>query len=375
MKQERQYKHGGEIYDKDIALDYSINVNPFGMPESVKRAIVAHMEEYTKYPDDSCIALRKAIAKAHHTEDHQKEGHQSEQVNPEMVLCGNGAADIIYRLCLAEKPKRAMVLAPTFSEYEEALRMVDCTVEYYDLKEETGFTVEDDIFSQIRGNGYNMIFLCNPNNPVGNLIAPERMEQIIAICKEEGIRLVVDECFMEFTMYLTSHSVVAHLPSQPHVIVIKAFTKTYAMAGLRLGYALSADASLLARMRASGPPWAVSTTAQVAGLAALGEAGYVERARAYLVEGRAYLAEELRKMGYEVYDSCTNYLLFREQGQRAKQESVTSPIGSLYERMLARKILLRQCGNYRGLGEDYYRITIGLEKDNHELIQALWKEQ
>lgn len=351
-----EYKHGGEIYDKEVALDYSINVNPFGMPKSVKEALVENMEAYVKYPDDSCGKLREAIATAH-------------GITPEMVFCGNGAADVIYRICLAIQPKKAMVLAPTFSEYEQALRMVGSQVTYYELERELGFAVDETILQRIREESSSsfVVFLCNPNNPVGNVIAPSIMEQILALCKELGVYLVVDECFMEFTQFASTHSVVPKLSAHPGVIVLKAFTKTYAMAGLRLGYALCGDATLLAGLKASGPPWTVSTPAQVAGIAALGESEYVAAAREYIAGERAYLAKGLTALGCKVYESHTNYLLF-EEPDRSKRMGHSS---SLYERMLERKILLRQCGNYHGLDTSFYRITVGLHEDNVKLLQAM----
>lgn len=367
----KQYKHGGEIYDKDIALDYSINVNPFGMPDSVKEALLYHMEEYVKYPDDSCYELRRQIATAN---SNRGEG----VLTSEMVLCGNGAADVIYRLCLAVTPTKAMVLAPTFSEYEQALRMVKSEVVYYELQKQNGFSVDEGILRRIKAEfgdygmgkeqGSSLLFLCNPNNPVGNLIAPEVMEKILILCRELGVLVVVDECFMEFTSYQATHSVVPKLAAFSNLIVIKAFTKTYAMAGLRLGYALSADASLLALMKASGPPWAVSTPAQVAGIAALGEDAYVAGAREYIARERSFLAGELARVGFKVYESQTNYLLF-EEPEGAYQADANYI--SLYEAMLSEKILLRQCGNYHGLGENYYRITVGLHEDNMTLLETM----
>lgn len=357
MKPANKYTHGGEIYDKEIALDYSINVNPFGMPESVKQAIQLNINEYVKYPDDRCIQLRKAISEA----------NSSNRITPDMVLCGNGAADLIYRLCFAVKPKKAMVLAPTFSEYEQALKAAGSEVCYYSLREENGFEVQDDLLELLESSQCKMLFLCNPNNPIGNLISVKRMESIMKKCKERDIILVVDECFMEFTSYYKSHSVVSKLQSYPNLIVIKAFTKTYAMAGIRLGYVLSNNRSLLERMKEIGPPWAVSSVAQVAGIAALQEKEYVKYARAYIKRERNAIITSLREMGCKVYESCTNYIVFQDPSYNKKHNS-------LYERMLARRILIRQCGNYHGLGESYYRITVGLEKDNQVIIRALQEE-
>lgn len=357
MKLSSEYAHGGEVYDKEIVLDYSINVNPFGMPDSVKQAIQENINEYMKYPDDSCMALRKSISEANKKND----------VTPNMILCGNGAADLIYRLCLAVRPKKAMVLAPTFSEYEQALKVAGSEVIYYSLKEENGFEVQEDFLVALEESACKMVFLCNPNNPIGNIIPYERMEKIITKCNELGIILAVDECFMEFTRFQETHSIVSKLRAYQNLIVIKAFTKTYAMAGIRLGYVLSGNLPLLEKMKRSGPPWPVSTIAQVTGVAAIKETEYVDKARAYIESEREYLSKELKRIGCKVYPSQTNYLVFEDPSHGQSEKN-------LYERMLEQKILIRQCGNYHGLGPNYYRITVGVKNDNKAIIKALQNE-
>ncbi len=340
---EKGYSHGGEIYDKNIRLDYSINVNPFRMPEGVKRAITEGMEEYYRYPDDTCRELREAVA-------------GTRGLSPDWIFCGNGAAEVIYRYALALKPSRVLLLAPTFSEYEKAFRFAGAEILYYDLSEADGFRVKADILHYL--DDAEVIVLCNPNNPVGNLIDKELMKRILQEAEEKKKRLFIDECFMEFTGEEQEYSLIPSVRKYTGLFILKAFTKTYAMAGIRLGYGITRDNRLLQDMTAAGAPWSVSGIAQRAGTAALKETEYVKRAVEMIEREREFLTAGLKRLGFTVYPSNANYLLFR-----AEEE--------LYERLLAEGVLIRQCGNYRGLGEAYYRICVGLHKDNEQLLEIL----
>lgn len=340
----KPYTHGGEIYDKDIQLDVSINVNPFGMPTSVQSALVEAMSSYTLYPDDTCSSLRKELSNYH-------------SVDRDYILCGNGAADIIYRFCMAIQAKTAMVLAPTFSEYEAALAVCGTRVEQLLLTKENGFSITKERVKEIPAE-IDVLFLCNPNNPVGNLIPLEVMEEIIAHCRQHEIFLFVDECFMEFTGKVDQHSVIPQCNDMTNLLVVKAFTKSYGMAGIRLGYGISSDKTLLKKMKQVGPPWNVSTPAQVAGCVALKEEEYLKETVAYVTKEREILVNGLRELGFTVYESETNYVLF--EGYK-----------ELYEQLLNQKVLIRQCGNYHGLSDCFYRSAVRTNGENKALLEAI----
>ncbi|MBQ3970038.1 MAG: aminotransferase class I/II-fold pyridoxal phosphate-dependent enzyme, partial [Clostridia bacterium] len=172
-----KHVHGGDVYSREIDLDFSANINPLGMPDSVKAAIINSVLEFEKYPDVRCKKLKSAIA-------------EFENVGVDNIVCGNGAADLIYKIVGALKPKRALVPSPTFSEYEKALETFDCEVLYHCLSEENDFKIDERIISKIKG--IDMLFLCNPNNPVGNLTDPAIMKKIINKCIEQNVTFVID---------------------------------------------------------------------------------------------------------------------------------------------------------------------------------------
>jgi len=325
-------------------LDFSANVSPLGLPEGVAKAITASLATADRYPDPLCRALRAKLAAA-------------ENVPAEWLLCGNGAADLIFRLVLAEKPKTALVTAPTFAEYATALETVGCTVERYFLREEDNFSVTGTILDAVHP-GTDMVFLCQPNNPTGQLAEPVLVEKLLRKCEACGAVLIVDECFLDFLPEGESLSAKRLLKTSKNLVILKAFTKLYGMAGVRLGDCLCADTTLLEKMRDAGQPWAVSSLAQAAGCAALNEADYVAQVRVLIEEQRPKLIAGLRALGLRVLEGRANYLLF----QAAE---------TLGETLRQKGVVLRSCANYPGLDGSWYRTAVRTGPENERLLQTL----
>lgn len=341
--------HGGDWagYREEyggMPLDFSSNISPLGLPEGVRAAMERALAQADRYPDPLCRQLRGAIAGA-------------EEVDAAWCLCGNGAADLIYRAVLAKRPGRALVTAPTFAEYEAALDLVLCQVEHYVLKEENGFVVDQGFLNAITP-GTDMVFLCEPNNPTGRTTPQGLLREVLERCREVGALLVVDECFGDFLAAPAAHTVKGCLPEYGNLLILKAFTKLYAMAGVRLGYCLCSDSQFLEKMGRAGQPWTVSALAQAAGVAALQEKEYVQAVRALTAQERPWLQAELKRLGFQVIPGEANYLLFSSQV-------------SLLEPMRRKGILLRGCGNYQGLRDDWYRTAVRTHAENERLIAAL----
>jgi len=343
MLYEKKNPHGGDRQGRAIKLDFSVNTNPLGPPEAVKRAVVESANLLDQYPDPNCRELVKALA-------------EHEGVPERYILCGSGAAELIYSYCGAARPRRALELAPTFSEYSSALEAAGCPVERWKLRIEDDFALQEDFLEALAESLWDALFLCNPNNPTGRLINTALLEEICKICHRRGVRLFLDECFLDLSD--GGQSMKRLLADVPELFLLKAFTKTYAMAGLRLGYGLSADRALLAAMSRGVQPWNVSVPAQAAGAAALGETAYLERTRQMIREERAFLAAELEKLGLSPCRSQANYLLFHSGRELQKP-------------LLERGILLRDCSNYRGLGPGWYRTAVRTREENRALLDAL----
>jgi threonine-phosphate decarboxylase len=338
----QRYEHGGDIYShENVRLDYSVNLNPLGMPPGVREAIISRVGEYETYPDVKCRALRKAIA--------ARDG-----VPEEYVLCGNGAADLIHRLCLALRPKRVLTLAPSFSEYERSARLYGSEIAYHRLSEAESFALTERVLDDITPET-GLLFLCNPNNPTGRLIDANLMGKIARRCSETGTLLLLDECFLPFT---DGASLLPLTERMPNLVLLRAFTKLYSMAGLRLGYIVCSGRELLKAVGEHAQCWSVSAVAQTAGLAALRCDGWEEKTRTLVSEEREYLSHALRALGLTVYPSDCNYLLFRSELP-------------LYEPLLQKGVLIRRCENFEGLDVRFFRVGVKLRPQNEALVRAI----
>ncbi len=351
----RKYTHGGDVYKEklNIKYDFSANINPLGMPENAKKAIVDNISNFEVYPDPFCRILTQKIA-------------EEEKVDKKFVLCGNGAADLIYRLVSTAKPKDILVMAPTFSEYEEASTKAGAKIHRFNLE---NFYLKAHIIDFIKEmDSVDIVFICNPNNPTGILSEREILLEIAKVTKEKDALLVIDQCFLPFVEDGDKHDMIPFISDFENLIVLKAFTKIYSMAGLRLGYMISSNEQLMDELFSSSQPWSVSSPAQVAGVGALSEKGFVEKTIAYVSEQRKSLEKALKKEGFIVIESKANYICFKTDDGYGFRKA-----------MLDRGILIRDCSNYYGLDENYSRIAVRTKTENEYFIDRLeelkWQRQ
>lgn len=333
-------EHGGDIFEREIVYDFSANLNPLGMPESVKNALRKSISEWEKYPDPFCRSLVKKLS-------------ERENFSPENIVCGNGAADLIFRIVQTVKPKKAVVCAPSFSEYSKALTQSGSEISAYFLSEKSGFALDENILEMLDGS-VQMLILSTPNNPTGRTIDGELLLRICERCEANDIVFLCDECFIDFT----ENAAHAEQFINPNVVVLKAFTKIYAMAGLRLGYALFGDVKLAEKVRKNGQFWSVSAPAQTAGEAALDEKYYLEKTLELEKTERGFLTEKLQNFGFKVYPSEANFILFYTKLP-------------LDEMLLSEKFLIRNCANFDNLEQGYFRIAVRSHEENSALVSAI----
>ena len=335
--------HGGDIYGGEVRLDFSANTNPMGTPDRVVEAAAGSLKYADRYPDPYARELVHAVADFHGLPE-------------DYVLLGAGAAELIYSYCRAGRFSKAMIVSPTFAEYELGLRAAgDTEIIHVTALENNDFTFNSGITFSILNDVPEAVFMCNPNNPTGKLAAPALVKEIIGISKKLGVRVFLDECFIDLA---EGESMTWFLNEHPNLTVLRAFTKTYGMAGLRLGYVLSSDSELLGRMASVVQPWNISTPAQAAGVQALKEEDFLKDSITLIREERAKLRDGLNGMGLKVLDSDVNFILFKGPED-------------LYERMKQEGILIRNCDNYVGLGPGWFRIAVRLPDENDELLRTM----
>ncbi len=338
--------HGGDVYSHPGVIDFSANLNPFGTPVGVVKGLQEKCYDLCAYPDVACRALKTAIA-------------QKEQVSNGHIICSNGAADLFYTLVQAKQPKKVLLVEPSFAEYRKACEAIEAEVVAYLLKKENQFEL-DEAYCKLLTEEVDMAFLCNPNNPTGKCISTRLLKTIIQICKDKQILLVLDESFLEFTLSANKASMMSLINDNPHLFIVKSFTKLYAIAGLRLGYGLCSDKNFLEKMEQMRQPWSISSIAQEAGVLCLKEEAYAKESISKLNEERKFLEQELERMGIVYIPSEVNFILF--EGPE-----------DLKERLLEQGILIRDCSNYWNLTKGYFRIAVRTRKENEKLIYCLEK--
>lgn len=353
----RPFDHGGTA--RDGQRDFSANISPLGVPDPVKAVLrdLADSNDLARYPDPDCTELRRAIA-------------EREQVLPEQVLCGNGAADLIYRFAAALMPRRALILQPTFSEYEKALTLTDCDVQYAPLLPERGFCWTEELLSQLTPD-LDLFVFCSPNNPTGVSAPPDLLEQVLDRCAEQDIAVLWDASFLDFSETPETYRAILRKAwdRQQSLHILNSFTKLYALAGLRLGYFLTTDTALLSAMQEAGAPWTVSTAAQAAGVAALHCDDYVSNVTRYIATEKAFLRKELAALGFVapgnggervLVPSDANFFLLRTE-----REDLADILEERYD------IVLRRAETFPGLDEHWVRTAVRGRDDNAKLTNAL----
>lgn len=346
--------HGGDIYQNKVKYDFSVNVNPKGIPRRVKSALKKSVKNAVHYPDMNCARLKKMLA-------------EKLSVEENCLNFGNGASELICAFVRAAKTKSALLLAPSFSGYVSAMRSAGAKINYFYLKEENGFALDkteaEALKSAILSKKYDTVIITNPNNPNGRLVPRVLIKEIADACGSSDANLLIDECFMELTGKAADFSFLPFLNNHKYqkVAVLRAFTKTFAVPGIRLGYCVSSEETAR-KIKVQLPEWNVSVLAEEAGAACLGEEKYLAKSLKIISRERKYLSEKLSSLGFKVFPSGANYILFKDFRQ-----------ADLKSFLLSRKILIRGCSDYEGLGEGFYRIAVRTRRENRRLVYFLSK--
>jgi histidinol-phosphate aminotransferase len=303
--------------DPACVLDLSQSLAPLPPPRAVQEAIAAC--DYRPYPEPSYRRLRAALAARH-------------GLGAEWCLPVNGASEAIFLACRAflSPGDRALVLTPTFGEYGRAARLCGAQVVALPARAEAAFRWEvEEACRQARALRPQLLFLCCPNNPTGVYLEREEVEALAAALG--GGLLVLDEAFVDFVEGAWDS---AQLVGRGRVLALRSLTKVFALAGLRLGYALGRP-ELLERLRAQQPPWSINAFAVAAGIACAAAWEHVGRVRGVVAQARASLAEGLRRLGLPVLEGAANFLL-------AEVGAATA----FRRRLLLRGVCVRDCTSF-----------------------------
>ncbi|NLM04335.1 MAG: threonine-phosphate decarboxylase [Clostridiales bacterium] len=354
--------HGGNIYEiqrkynieKNKLIDFSSNINPLGLPKTLKKIIMSRMDDLEAYPDIHYYQLKTAISKYY-------------SLDIDNIFVGNGAAQVIYDIIHGIKPKDAIVLAPTFSEYERALNSSGSNIIHYYLKEEDDFQLIPEDFIKIIDDSIDLIVLCNPNNPTSKLINIKTMESILEKAKKHKTFVMIDEAFMDFVKSEEDYSMLKMYRDYNNLIIVRAFTKFYAIPGLRLGFGITCNKDILNRINNTSLPWSLNTFAGYFGEVLLTEDEYVDKTHKWLEEEKARFVAKLKEIrGIKVYEPAVNFILIK-----IIKDNIDVDI--LKEEFLKESILIRDCSNFKGLDKKFFRIAIKAPSLNDGFIKVLKK--
>ncbi len=332
----------GENRYNGVKLDFSAALNPLGIPPSVKKAITENKQRWADYPDPDCTLLRKKLS-------------VYENIPMENIVCGNGGDDLIFRTICALRPKKALVFSPCSGEYSRALEQFGCNTMNIRLSAKKNFTVTSEITEFIDAET-DMIFLCSPNNPTGEVITPYTLSIIAEKCRRSNTIMVCDERYMDFVYHGEKYSAKNCFGNK--IIIIKSFTKIFSMAGMPMGYALCGDEKIAEKIKNAGRIYSVSGAALAAAEAAVKAEKFLKMSRKYVAVERNHLAEELTRLGIPVFPSKTCFLLFQCE----------LPLDKL---LMKKGIRIKNCSESYDLDDGYFRISVRMKDDNDILIETV----
>lgn len=367
MNKEKTDFHGGNIYkifrEKNIdkILDYSSNINPYGLPENLKKEIFEKLFVLERYPDPDYIELREKIA-------------EKNNLNIENIIVGNGATEIIFLFMKILSPKKVLIVSPTFGEYERAIKssiLADDSLEinYFELEEEENFVLNIKNLETELENNYDLLILCNPNNPTGQFLKLKKLEEILKICEQKNTKLFVDEAFIEFVEDWENESIVNSKENKENLFVIRAFTKFFAIPGLRLGYGICFNNNLLKKMLEKKEPWSVNNIADLAGQTILDDENYIQKTKEWIKDQKKYMYESLNKIeGLRAYKTEVNFILLKIEDNLLEKGL---DVKNLRKKMLEKGILIRDASNFIYLDKHYFRLAIKDKLNNKKVIETL----
>lgn len=340
--------HGGIYsvgldYDPKV-IDFSSNVNPLGYPSSIKNNLKEHFSLLSVYPDSNSNELRKYLQKY-------------TAVPTNQIVVGNGATEIIYNFCHAFlKRRKVLIPIPTFGEYEAAARLHGASVHF--LKTMNLNNSVSQLQEEISKN--NCVFICNPNNPTGVLTKRKNLLKILESAHDKSIIVFLDECFIELVPN-SNESLVSYLKEFDNLFILRSLTKSFGLAGLRIGYGLGSK-KMIEILHKLMIPWNVNGVAQKVAIKALSDASHLKRTKKIIAREGKFLRDSISKIGgFTCYRSAANFILIRTK-MNSKQ---------VQKKLLKRNILIRDCSTFRGLNNNFIRIAVRTHKENLKLLEGL----
>lgn len=360
MIKHKDHFHGSDLekiesiygIKKENITSFSANVNPLGISQKLKEELSTHIDCITTYPDREYCNLRKCMANYVGTE-------------PENIIVGNGSTELISLFIQIEHPRKALILGPTYSEYEREVALGGGTTLYYPLKEENGFRLDTDHFTSKLDDSLDLLILCNPNNPTSSCISIDDMRKILDVCKEHDIYVMVDETYIEFVDDVAHTSAVPLTAYYNNIIILRGTSKFFAAPGLRLGYAITGNEDLLRNMNQRKNPWTINSLAVIAGELMFQDKDYIAATRDLVLSERQRMYELFQASErFRPYKPTANFMLLR-----IMDDDLTSQ--DLFDRAIREGMMIRDCSTFPFLNDKFIRFCFMKPEDNDRLAECL----
>lgn len=350
--------HGGNIrkimnlygIPRNKLIDFSSSINPLGANRRINSLIKRNSSVITDYPDPECILLRRALA-------------DYTGVAKENVLTGNGSNELIHLVPRALNCASALICNPTFSEYALSLKLASARTYFLNSREENAFSCE---IKKISGyvKKVDLIILCNPNNPTGNILKKEELLELAAYCRKNKTYLFIDEVFMEFVDNQERFSLKNEIVKNSYLLILRSLTKFFSLAGLRIGYLL-AHKRLVKKISLFQPAWSVNALAQEIAVERLSDSNFILKSQEFIKRERDFLFNRLKEIrGIYPYPAKANFIFCKILGERLNSKS-------LFSRLMKSGIIIRDCSNFYGLDNRFFRVAVKSRKDNLYLVSRL----
>lgn len=343
----------GEYYQipKEDIVQFGANVNPLGLSAAVKQALADHLDIISSYPDRNYTSLKQVISRYC-------------GCIPENVVVGNGSTELISLLISQRSAKRALVLGPTYSEYERELNLTGGLLSYYNLKETDDFILDTEDFINSIPSGTDLVIICNPNNPTSSALTQSDMEKIVGFCRAQDIFVMIDETYVEFAPDIAQITSIPLTKHYDNLMVIRGVSKFFAAPGLRFGYGITSNHEFLSMLLTHQNPWSLNSIGAFAGELLLQDREYIGKTRRLILSERSKLYRQLETLDtFKVYMPYANFILLR-----ILKESVTS--FQVFEAAIHEKLMIRDCSSFQSLNGDFVRFCIMKPEDNERLMKV-----
>ncbi|MCL2873435.1 MAG: aminotransferase class I/II-fold pyridoxal phosphate-dependent enzyme [Defluviitaleaceae bacterium] len=355
-----QLIHGGNLdeierlfgINKSEIRDFSGNINPMGIPESVKKAIIENIDSVSQYPDEEHELLRESISKY-------------TGVNQEYIMVGNGSTELISAFIRAVKPEKAAIISPAYSEYEREIKKFGGEILLFPLLEKDDFKLDTEKLFEKLDKDTGLLVICNPNNPTGTALNENELEKILIRCKKKDIFVMIDETYAEFPDEGENISASGLTKDYDNLFVIRGTSKFFSVPGLRLGYAMCSNSEIRKKVNSKRDLWSVGSLSVAAGIEMFSDAKFVNGTKKFISSERKRLLKELKTFEFlHPYESKSNFILIKIKNLEIKSSYI-------FSEMIKKKLLIRDASGFPYLDDSFIRICILSQEDNNLLLEVL----